>query len=124
MMTRYFALAAGVVYALVGGWGLVFGSFPDDVVVNLVGVGLGAWGIMAFSSRPAARAYAQRLAVAAGVLAFIALLPPGPRTTLGFARAFDLFWLHAATVVLATYFGWGRRRQTAAYEKNRLRRAA
>jgi hypothetical protein len=123
MMTRYFALAAGVVYALAGGCGLVFGTFPADVLVNLLHLGLGAWGIMAYSSRPAARSYARRLAIAAAVLVIIALLAPAARPTMGLESSFEDFWLHVVTVAAGVYFGWGRRRQTAAHERN-LRRAA
>jgi hypothetical protein len=123
MTTRYFALAAGVVYALAGGCGLVFGTFPADLLVNLVHLGLGAWGIMAYASRPAARRYARRLAIAAAVLAIIALLAPSARAAIGLEASFEDFWLHVVTVAAGVYFGWGRRRQTAAYERN-LRRAA
>jgi hypothetical protein len=123
MLTRYFALVVGVVYALVGGCGLVFGTFPTDLVLNLVHLGLGAWGIMAYASRPAARSYARKLAIAAVVLAVIALMGPTTRATVGLEAPFEDFWLHVITVALAAYFGWGRRRQTAAYERS-LRRAA
>lgn len=123
MTTRYFVLVVGVVYALAGAGGLVLGAFPADVVLNLVHLGLGAWGIMAFSSRPAARRYSRTLAITAGVLALIALLGPAARATMGLDAPFEDFWLHMVTVALAAYFGWGRRRQTAAYERN-LRRAA
>ena len=123
MTTRYFALAAGVVYALAGGCGLVLGRFPADLLVNLVHLGLGAWGTMAYSSRPAARSYSRKLAVAAAVLAATALLPPMARAAIGMDPAFEAFWLHVVTVAIAGYFGWGRRRQTAAYERN-LRKAA
>ena len=123
MTTRYFVLAAGIVYALTGACGLVFGDFPADVVVNLAHLALGVWGIMAYTSRPAARSYSRRLAVAAGLLAVAALLPDAATTTMGVAPAFEAFWLHAVTVAVAAYFGWGRRRQTAAYERG-VRRAA
>lgn len=124
MTTRYFVLGTGVLYALAGAYALAFGLFRADLVLNLVHLGLGAWGVMAYASRPAARSYCRRFTVAAGVLILIALLPPAPRATLGFAPPFNDFWLHAVTGVVAAYFGWGRRRQTAAYERNRLRRAA
>ena len=124
MTTRYFVLVAGVVYALLGTWGLVSELFPAGLLVSLLHLGLGAWGVMAYASRPAARSYSRRLAVAAGILAFIALLPTAPRTALWLDPTFGGFWLHALTVAIAAYFGWGRRRQTAAYERNKLRRAA
>jgi uncharacterized membrane protein len=123
MTTRYFVLAAGVVYAVAGACGFVFGTFRADLALNLLHLGLGVWGVMAYASRPAARGYSRRLAVAAAVLTLMALLPAAPRATLGLAPPFNDFWLHAITVVVAGYFGWGRRRQTAAYER-KLRRAA
>lgn len=122
--TRYFALAAGVVYALVGACGLVLGPFLADLVLDLLHLGLGAWGIMAYASRPAARRYSRRLAAAAAVLTLLALLPAAVRATLGIAPPFDDFWLHVMTVGVAAYFGWGRRKQTTAYERLKLRRAA
>ncbi len=72
MTTRYSVRAAGVVYALAGACGLVFGTFPADLVLNLVHLGLGAWGVMAYASRPAARSYSRRLAAAAAGLTMIA----------------------------------------------------
>jgi len=123
MSTRYFALGAGVVYAILAIWGFVSTPFPGGLVVNLLHLGLGVWGVMAYASRPAARSYSRGLAVAAGILAFIALLPTAPRTALWLDPTFGGFWLHALTVAIAAYFGWGRRRQTAAFERN-LRKAA
>jgi len=123
MTTRYFVLAAGVVYALAGTGGLVLGDFPADVVVNVAHLGLGVWGIMAYASRPAARSYSRALAVAAGVLAILALLPHAATATMGVAPAFEAFWLHVLTIAIAAYFGWGRRRQTAAHARG-MRRAA
>jgi hypothetical protein len=120
MTTRYFVVAAGVVYALAGACGFVLGTFRAYVVLNLLHLGLGVGGVIAYASRPAARSYSRRLAVTTAVLAFIALLPAAPRGTLGLAPPFNDFWLHAITVVVAAYFGWGRRRQTAAYERNKL----
>jgi hypothetical protein len=114
---------AGVLYALAGGWALVFGAFPTDLLVNLVHLGLGAWGIIAYASRPAARSYARRLAIATAVLVIIALLAPSVRPVIGLEASFEDFWLHVLTVAAGLYFGWGRRRQTAAYERS-LRRAA
>jgi hypothetical protein len=123
MTTRYFALGASAIYALAGAYGLLFGDFPADILVNLAHVGLGVWGIMTYTSRRAARSYSRWLAVAAGLLALFALLPYAARATMGLAPVFEAFWLHVVTVAVAAYFGWGRRRQTAAYERS-ARRAA
>ena len=102
---------------------MVFGDFPADIAVNLAHCGLGVWGIMTYTSRRAARTYSRWLAVAAGFLALFALLPDAARAGIGPSAAFEAFWLHVVTVAAAAYFGWGRRRQTAAYERS-ARRAA
>ncbi len=129
MPTRYFALIAGILYAVVGiagfvpgvvlppaegspplalraGYGYLFGLFPVNVLHNLVHLGLGLWGLAAYGSFPAARVYARALAVIYGVLTVMGLFPV-LNTTFGLVPIFGHdIWLHALTALVAAYFGW------------------
>lgn len=78
MGIRYFALIAGIVYVIVGllgfipgflhrpeagataltveaGYGYLFGLFPVNILHNLVHLGVGIWGIVAYRTLPSAR---------------------------------------------------------------------
>lgn len=145
MATRYFALIAGVLYGLVGilgfvpgmlrpaagppltidgGYGLLFGLFPVNVLHNLVHLGLGVWGIAAYSSFGKARTYAASIAVIYGVLTIMGLIP-GLNTVFGLIpiHGHDV-WLHALTAIVAAYFGFARREELEAVTVDRTRRAA
>ncbi len=129
MLTRYFALAVGVVYLLVGlmgfipglvsapeagapdliveaGYGRLLGIFPVNVLHHLVHILIGVLGIVAYRSWPAARTFARGLAIFYGLLAVGAFIP-GLRTTFGLI---DLrhpgLPLHAVTAAIAAYFGF------------------
>jgi hypothetical protein len=147
MNTRYFALIAGIVYAAVGllgfipglrtapppgapelnvsaGYGLLFGLFPINVVHNIVHLALGIWGIVAYASFPAARRYAQGLAVIYGVLAVLGFFPV-LNTLFGLAPLFGHdIWLHALTAIVAAYFGFRAPAMVERVEAERPRRAA
>ena len=142
MNTRYFALVLGIVYAAVGvlgfvpalrtpmppgapdlavagGYGLLFGLFPVNVVHNLGHLGVGVWGIAAYATYPAARTYARALAVMFGVLAVMGFFPV-LGTLFGLAPLFGHdIWLHALTAIAAGYFGW---RESAVVETSRAER--
>ncbi|WP_142849883.1 DUF4383 domain-containing protein [Telmatospirillum sp. J64-1] len=128
MKTRYFALAIGVVYLIVGilgfvpglttapighpplainaGYGLLFGLFPVNVIHNLIHLALGVWGILAWRSWSNARAFSRSLAVIFGLFVIMGLIP-GLRTVFGLAPLFGHdIWLHAVTAIAAAYFGW------------------
>ena len=147
MTTRYFALVLGIVYAVVGvlgflpalrtppppgasdlvvpaGYGLLFGLFPVNVVHNLVHIGVGLWGIAAYATYPAARVFAQGIAVIFGVLTIMGFFPV-LGTLFGLAPLFGHdIWLHALTAIAAAYFGF---REPAVLERadaERPRRAA
>lgn len=47
------------------GYGLLFGLFPVNALHNLVHLGIGVLGILAYTSYDAARAYSRGLAIAA-----------------------------------------------------------
>jgi hypothetical protein len=126
---RRFALVYGIVFLLVGivgfiagitlplehpdvvvtvGMGAVLGLFTVNVVLNLVHLLFGAWGLLAARSDRAARVYAQMVAIAYVLL-----------TVLGFVKAMSLYtlfglmplyghniWLHAVLAAGAAYFGF------------------
>ena len=147
MQTRYFALILGVVYGLLGvlgflpgltqqppaggpglavpqGYGYLFGLFPVNVVHNLVHLGLGLWGVVAYASFGAARTYARSLAVIYGILAVLGFFPQA-RTLFGLAPLFGHdIWLHALTAIIAAYFGWRPVSAAETAEAGRVRRAA
>jgi hypothetical protein len=130
MAIRSFAIAAGIVYALVGllgfvpgltmegppeapdlaidsFYGYLLGLFPVNLLHNLVHLAIGAWGIVAYSRGiPGARAFARGLALLYGALAIIGLVP-GLNTLFGLVplHGHDV-WLHAVTAAAAAYFGW------------------
>ncbi len=129
MDTRQFSLVAGIVYLLVAiaGFlpdlmrplaadsppthlhlleGRLFGYFPVNIAHTLVHLGIGLWGTVAARSERGAVTYARSLAVIYAVLAIMGLFP-----TLNVA--FGLLplyghdiWLHAATALVAGYFGY------------------
>jgi hypothetical protein len=106
------------------GYGLLFGLFPVNVVHNLVHLGVGIWGIAAYATYPAARVYAQALAVIFGILTIMGFFPV-LSTLFGLAPLFGHdIWLHALTAIVAAYFGF---REPAVMERTqaeRPRRAA
>lgn len=143
-----FALAAGFAYLAIGLLGLVpvmlvpppadappthfallygylFGLFPVNVMDTALHIGVGFWGLCAWSRRCSAVAYARTLTLLFGALAVLGLLP-GAQTLFG-AMPIDGHdvWLHAVSA-LAGYSAW---RATPARERRhnageRRRRAA
>lgn len=129
---RYFALVLGVVYLLVGilgffpaalqplgpaapnltvdaGYGRLLGLFPVNVLHNLVHLGVGLWGLLAYRSVRGSIGFARGLAVFYGVLAVMGLIA-GLNTTFGLIPIFgNDVWLHAFTALAAAYFGFMQR---------------
>ena len=129
MNVRTFAIVFGVIYLAVGllgffppllgapppdapqlavdsFYGYLLGLFPINLLHNLVHILIGIWGIVAYKSFPAARGYARGLAIIYGVLTIMGLIP-GLNTMFGLAPLFGHdIWLHAATAIIAAYFGW------------------
>jgi hypothetical protein len=130
MGVRNFAIAAGIVYALIGLMGFVpginvdgppnapdiavdsyygylMGLFPVNVLHNLVHLAIGAWGIFSYTRGiPQSRMFARGLAVIYAVLAVMGLIP-GLNTTFGLIPIYGHdVWLHAVTAAIAAYFGW------------------
>jgi hypothetical protein len=131
MNARNFALAAGVIYIIVGilgfipglvrmpsvnapevevtaNYGYLLGLFPVNILHTLFHLAIGVWGVIAARRPHAARRYAQSIAIIYGAL-----------TVLGLISAFDLntlfgllplhghdVWLHGLTAIAAAYFGF------------------
>lgn len=133
MAIRYFAIATGVVYALVGlvgfvpgmnqpgppdapplavdsFYGYLMGLFPVNVLHNLVHLAIGAWGIYGYSRGiPGSRVFARGLTVVYALFAVMGLIP-GLNTTFGLVPLYGHdVWLHAGTAAIAAYFGWFHR---------------
>lgn len=141
MRTSTFALIFGLVYFVAGLLGLIpamlvpppadappttfallygylLGLFPVNVVLSLVHLVAGAWGISARKDHGHSAMYARSLAVLFGVLAVLGLLPI-TNTLFGMMPMYggDV-WLHGITAVIAAYFGW--REPVRASERRRI----
>lgn len=132
MAIRYFALAFGIVFLLIGIAGFVpgfvtgpqpatdapadaemagnlFGLFPVNPLHNIVHIVFGIWGIVAYRSLSGARLYARVVAVVYAILAVMGLIPM-LQTLFGLVPLYGHdVWLHALLAVIAAYFGWGAR---------------
>ncbi|MCE3247495.1 MAG: hypothetical protein K0R41_1320 [Geminicoccaceae bacterium] len=125
---RYFALAYGIVFLLVGiagfvpglvtapqpaadvaveeGFGRLFGLFPVNVLHNVVHLAFGVWGLAAYRTLSAARVYFRSVAVIYAILAIMGLIPL-LNTTFGLVPLYGHdVWLHVLLAVVAAYFGW------------------
>ncbi|MFW6360007.1 MAG: DUF4383 domain-containing protein [Chroococcales cyanobacterium] len=129
MGKRYFALIIGIFYVLIGimgfipnlvtlpaasappllfntGYGYLMGLFPINLLHNLVHLGIGIWGIIAYRSFDNSRLFCRATAIFYGLLAVMGLLP-FMNTTFGVIPIFgNDVWLHAATAIVAAYFGF------------------
>lgn len=128
MAVRYFALIFGIFYTLVGLlgflpfalsaptpaedlavetlYGNLLGLFPVNIIHTFVHLIVGLWGIIAYRSYDASRTYARVVAVIFAVLAIMGLIP-GLRTFFGLIPLYSHdIWLHAASALLAGYFGF------------------
>lgn len=125
---RYFALAYGIVFLLVGaagfvpglvthpaqdpnlaveaGFGRLLNLFPVNMLHNLVHIVFGIWGLAAYRSLSGARVYARSVAVIYAVLAVMGLIPM-LNTTFGLIPLYGHdVWLHILLAAVAAYFGW------------------
>lgn len=128
MTLRYFALAFGIVFLLVGIAGFIpalvvpfeedhglaihassgrlFGLFPVNVLHNIVHIVFGLWGLLAYKSISGARTYARATAIIYAVLMVMGVIPV-LNTTFGLVPIFGHdVWLHAVLAAVAGYFGF------------------
>ena len=87
-------------------YGYLLGLFPTNIVLTLVHLALGIWGLSVWRGRANGLTYARSLAVIFGVLAVMGLLPM-LNTLFGLmpVHSGDVA-LHGVTAVIAAYFGW------------------
>lgn len=129
MITKRFAIVAGIVYFLIGVAGFfpallappdetrhitigalngkLFGLFHVNLAHTLVHLGVGAWGVLAARASEAAAAnYARSIAILFAVLAVMGLFPRLD-TVFGLLplHGHDI-WLHAGTAAVSAYVGW------------------
>ncbi|PSB13437.1 DUF4383 domain-containing protein [filamentous cyanobacterium CCP1] len=129
MGARYFALISGILYIVIGlagfvpgmvatpgtggpevilneGYGYLLGTFPVNILHNIVHLAVGIWGLISYRSYIGARNYSRGLAIFYGVLAIMGLFPV-LNTTFGLIPIFGSnVWLHALTAFIAAFFGF------------------
>ena len=128
MTLRYFALAFGIVFLLVGIAGFIpalvvpfdashglaihassgrlFGLFPVNALHNFVHIAFGLWGLIAYRSMAGARVYARGVAIIYAVLMVMGIIP-ALNTTFGLVPIFGHdVWLHGVLAAVAAYFGF------------------
>lgn len=135
-MIRKFALIFGFIFVLVGILGFVpgandhshtdmpsiavdsfygrlLGLFPVNLMHNIVHIAVGAWGIFSSGSVAASRLFGRGLAILYGLLTILGLIP-ATYTLFGIAPIFGHdVWLHALSAVIAGYFGFIAKDDTA-----------
>ncbi len=140
MAIRNFAIVMGLVYLMVGllgffpglvtspatdaphmsldtGYGYLMGLFPINVLHNVVHLGVGLWGLIAYRSMSGSISFARGLAIFYGALAIMGLIP-GLSTTFGLIPIFGHdVWLHAISAAAAAYFGFAATSRTMSSER-------
>jgi hypothetical protein len=87
-------------------YGYVLGLFPSNLLLSVIHIATGAWGIMAWRHVTRPQFFARSLAVLYGALALMGLIPQ-VRTLFGWMPLHGAdIWLHAATAGVAAYFAW------------------
>ena len=128
-MIRTLALVLGVIYIIAGIAGFVpglttphtadmpglsvdmahgraLGLFPVNVLHNIVHILIGIWGVLGSRSFAGARLFWRGLAIFYGLLAILGLIP-ATNTLFGLVPIYGHdVWLHAATALVAAYFGF------------------
>lgn len=129
MAARNFALISGILFVLIGvlgfipgivsapdtipdslavttGYGYLMGTFPVNILHNIVHLAVGAWGLTASRSFKGALFYCQGLTIFYGLLAVMGLVPV-LGTSAGLIPIFgnDVL-LHLGTAAIAAYYGF------------------
>jgi hypothetical protein len=98
--------------AVTAAHGRLFGLFPVNVLHNLVHLGFGVWGILAYRSVTSSFLYARAVAIIYAVFVLMGLIPV-VNTVFGLLplHGHDI-WLHAVLAGAAAYFGFMYRAET------------
>ena len=131
MATRYFALVWGIVFLMIAAGGLIpgmwvpapahyqhiavdsmygaaLGTFPVNILHNIIHLLFGLWGVLAYRGYDSARTYAKVVAIAYAMFAVMGLIPTLD-TTFGLVPLFgNDVWLHVLLAAPAAYFGFVR----------------
>jgi hypothetical protein len=84
----------------------LLGLFPVNVPHNLVHVGFGVWGLLAYRNTGAAVAYARVVAIVYALLMILGLIP-GLNTVAGLVPLHgNDIWAHGLLAAGAAYFGF------------------
>jgi Domain of unknown function (DUF4383) len=135
MNTRTFAMIFGIVFLLVGAAGFIpgltamdhggspmdsevtmrsmfgyeLGTFPVNLLHNIVHLLFGVWGILAARSLGGARSYFRAVAIIYALLTVMGFIPT-LRSTFGLIPLYGAdIGLHAVLALVAAYFGWMNR---------------
>jgi hypothetical protein len=90
--------------------GMLLGLFPVNMLLTLVHLAMGAWGLGAFMGWSSAKMYARGAALVFGALGVLGLIP-GLDTLFGLMplHGHDI-WLHLASAAVAGFVGWRQQR--------------
>lgn len=101
-------------------YGYLFGLFPTNLVLNLIHMVVGIWGLTA-TSPASGGSFSRSIAIFFGLLAILGLVP-ALNTMFGLIplHGHDV-WLHGGTAAIAAYFGW--RSPAGAREREQERRS-
>jgi hypothetical protein len=135
MNTRTFAMIFGIVFLLVGAAGFVpgltamnhggspmdsevtmrsmfgyeLGTFPVNLLHNIVHLLFGLWGVLAARTLGGARSYFRGVAIIYALLTVMGFIP-NLRSTFGLIPLYGAdIGLHAVLALVAAYFGWMNR---------------
>ena len=130
MSVKNFALSAGIIYVVLGilglfpvfradvlvpagelavetNYGLLFGLFAVNILLNLVRLGLGAWGIYASRGKlEDAQGFARGATITFAIFTIMGFIPV-LNVVFGLMPLYGHnIWLHAITAIAAGYFGY------------------
>src|SRR5437762_11254265 len=85
----------------------LFGIFVVNIILNMIHLVIGLWGVMSANNRYSALAFARAGAVIFAILGIAGLIPLNEvRTAYGTVPLYGYnVWLHLATAFIALYFG-------------------
>jgi hypothetical protein len=103
-------------------YGYLLALFPTNILLSLLRIFTGIWGLMAAGRAANPVAFARGVAVLYGALAVLGLIPL-TNTTFGWMPIHgNDVWLHGLVAALAAWFGWREERDPAERRSPRLDR--